>query len=259
MRLNPRRILFGKGRSSSGGFTLIEVLVVIAIIGLLIAILVPAVQYAREAAWRVQCTNNLKQIGVALHGYLSAVGSFPSGANGRGFSPHVMILPFMEQRSLYDSFNFMHPSDEGIDLNAINSTAAATTLSSLLCPSDGFGTDVTSGAWTNYAGCTGYGYQKFGYNGIFIIPPGPPVGSAGVTDGMSQTVAMSEWVLGTAEGTEIVDYRAKQGSTPKDRLTLHTPLPLSSADQLDLFVAACRGLSEDLADVAKTSRGRPWA
>src|SRR6187551_3780169 len=97
------------------GFTLIELLVVIAIIGVLIALLLPAVQAAREAARRSQCTNNLKQIGVALHNYHSATDTFPMGGSRNPFDPpasydgdptwsswsaHALLLPYLEQQPL---------------------------------------------------------------------------------------------------------------------------------------------------------------
>ncbi|MFM9068057.1 MAG: DUF1559 domain-containing protein [Planctomycetota bacterium] len=86
------------------GFTLVELLVVIAIIGILVALLLPAVQAAREAARRTQCLNNLKQLGLALHNYHDSRRSFPAGAspNVTAFNWRVAIWPFMEQQSLFD-------------------------------------------------------------------------------------------------------------------------------------------------------------
>ena len=108
-------------RRIRSGFTLVELLVVIAIIGVLVALLLPAVQTAREAARRMQCTNNLKQIGLAIHSYHDSTGRFPSGflfqapgmanrgdrANrAAGFSWHTLILPQIEQANLYNQLNF---------------------------------------------------------------------------------------------------------------------------------------------------------
>ncbi|HVJ81125.1 MAG TPA: DUF1559 domain-containing protein [Planctomycetia bacterium] len=127
------------------GFTLIELLVVIAIIGVLIALLLPAVQAAREAARRAQCTNNLKQIGLALHNYADAFKVFPPG---RGYpccnsghapsgchSPQMMILPYIEQDSLSQAYNFSRGGGDGLGPNY---TVNITLIGSFLCPSDSF-------------------------------------------------------------------------------------------------------------------------
>ena len=92
------------------GFTLVELLVVIAIIAILIALLLPAVQAAREAARRISCTNNLKQHGLAMHNYHSAHRSFPAGMSiddqmiEQGFSWHVFLLPYLELNNIYEQF-----------------------------------------------------------------------------------------------------------------------------------------------------------
>ena len=120
-------------------FTLVELLVVIAIIGILIALLLPAVQAAREAARRSQCSNNMKQIGLALHNYHTAFGALPFGTGGRIGTPDyaiagtwaAMILPYMEQQPLFDQFDFRVPMD-----HANNAPAVETVVAGYTCPSD---------------------------------------------------------------------------------------------------------------------------
>ncbi|MEW4563124.1 DUF1559 domain-containing protein [Bremerella sp. JC770] len=125
------------------GFTLVELLVVIAIIGVLIALLLPAVQQAREAARRMQCTNNLKQLSLSLHNYHDSLGSFPPGwiylASGRGtstlgdpsFGWGTFVLPYIEQSALFDQMN---PGT--VDYASVPDTLAETKLDAFICPSD---------------------------------------------------------------------------------------------------------------------------
>jgi prepilin-type N-terminal cleavage/methylation domain-containing protein/prepilin-type processing-associated H-X9-DG protein len=128
------------------GFTLIELLVVIAIIAVLISLLLPAVQSAREAARRAQCTNNLKQIGLALHNYESSQGCFPPSGESTnfnfapaktqfvdgGWSSLARILPFMEGGASFNALNFNVDYNEATGMNF---TGAATVVAAYLCPS----------------------------------------------------------------------------------------------------------------------------
>ena len=129
------------------GFTLIELLVAVGIIGLLAALLIPAVQAAREAARRAQCVSNLRQIGIALNGYAVDQSMFPPGYlewSGRAnttspnyLSAFVRLLPYLEQSPLYASINMEFHFETGDHPVVENHTARVTRLSIFLCPSDG--------------------------------------------------------------------------------------------------------------------------
>ena len=121
------------------GFTLVELLVVITIIGILIALLLPAVQAAREAARRLQCTNNLKQVALAIHTYTESHGTPPPATPYDRRPPYyyyggtwvAMLLPFMEQQGLYDLFDF----DKSM-IDPVNAVAVRTIVPALICPTD---------------------------------------------------------------------------------------------------------------------------
>jgi prepilin-type N-terminal cleavage/methylation domain-containing protein len=133
------------------GFTLIDLLVVIAIIAVLIALLLPAVQSAREAARRISCTNNLKQLGLAMHNYQETINTFPIGVMGIR-SPTLypwagdptgkinrrtwafMILPYFEQGAMYNAVNFSLPFNP--PAGAANDTVSAVLVPGFSCPDD---------------------------------------------------------------------------------------------------------------------------
>jgi len=190
-------------------FTLVELLVVIAIIGVLVALLLPAVQAAREAARRSQCLNNLKQIGLGIQNYASANGGkLPPGVPGNGqhgFFTH--ILPYIEMRTLYDSIDFKKPSD------AVQK-AMFEVVPTYICPSypfdpiawnQGPGAIFKPGALTNYQGVAGTmrnqdpedfftstQYGNLPYNGTFLW--GKDRNMKHIVDGTSNTLAVGEFV-----------------------------------------------------------------
>lgn len=230
-------------------FSLIEVLVVIFCIGLLLALILPAVQASRESARRVRCVNNLRQFGLALHTYAGSVGVLPSGQNGRAYSLHAMLLPQLELQPLYNSINFQLP------LFPHSTTALLVDVQLFLCPSDPiYVYDDTKRSyvhsWSHYAGCAGNGMgERDGiYNGLF---PGPTwlqprhIALGDVRDGTSNTVAMSEWLIAT-------------DGNPDRRRTKFETVPPASPTPLPAFAARCRSLSGMRPFTFEGHKGFPW-
>jgi prepilin-type N-terminal cleavage/methylation domain-containing protein/prepilin-type processing-associated H-X9-DG protein len=185
------------------GFTLIELLVVIAIIAILIGLLLPAVQKVREAAARMACQNNLKQLALGFHNYHDVYGHLPGVVDQTGprySSMFVELLPFIEQNNIYANWNFTDPGVNGTN------GLAATVIKTYLCPSHpNVNTPVTFGsssyALTTYGGNGGtlpLPVSTSPNNGVFYPTGNGTVGVTlvGITDGTSNTLMLGERIVG---------------------------------------------------------------
>ncbi|MBX3415538.1 MAG: DUF1559 domain-containing protein [Pirellulales bacterium] len=229
---------------SRNAFTLVELLVVIAIIGVLVGLLLPAIQAARGAAHRMQCTNNLKQIGIALHSYHTALGSFPISIAGVGktapgqaltglYSWQALLLPFLEQDPLHRQINFQVNNASSttaynprINADHPNAAAARTVVPTFLCPSDSFIELETMGtarsAGSNYTGNAGWPPYATGIDGTRRVPaqhngfmgltsPNPASWHTGATtaaqftDGLSNTIAVTERLISSYESAADIE------------------------------------------------------
>lgn len=220
---------------------MIELLVTIGVTGLLIAILIPAVQAAREAARSSQCQSNLKQLGLALQNYESVHRNFPA-CGVHGISWHVVILPYIEQSNLYQQVDFSD-RDPGHEPAA---AIAHVRIPLYLCPSD-WAREMTTGstqvAATSYLGNSGTGVLANGYDGVFqhfiTTQPQYPEGAvvvASITDGLS-TTAMASEVLHSL------------GDSQRDRLRISWNLPQDyTSDKIDQFKTVCSSLPESPTD-----------
>jgi len=265
------------GSRRDRGFTLIELLVVIAIIAVLIALLLPAVQAAREAARRAQCTNNLKQLGLAAQNYHSTHGAFsavyPARAlndnslysDGWGcWSPQTHMLPFLEQTNLYNSANIMVVNRNDGAGAYVNWTAYNARIDAFICPSSPLpqgGNTTFNGAGrrtgNNYFASTGstlnygsntadtsgadptYNWNGGGMvNGLYGMTPGS-LGIRDCQDGTSNTIAFGEWRTGDNDSNKL--------SIPSDIISRiaypsggNTTMPAGAAN-FQIWINQCAG------------------
>jgi prepilin-type processing-associated H-X9-DG protein/prepilin-type N-terminal cleavage/methylation domain-containing protein len=233
------------------GLTLVELLIVIGIIGLLAALLLPAVQSAREGGRTTQCKSNLKQLSLGMHGFESTHKTLPPGTSMRG-GVFVSLLPFIEQQSLFDQIDPSLPT--GPRWDKVQGIAIAI----YQCPSDGAPTqwvvENEPACGTNYAGNVGTWYPLARFDGIFRYDGNWP-SAAG------PPFRMSEMVRGTSHTAAFADSLRADGSTARKRVLWHYPLRFTAA-QIDEFCQACVNLPADPSfhgwrgDLY--SRGTPW-
>jgi prepilin-type N-terminal cleavage/methylation domain-containing protein len=254
------------GYQKCSAFTLVELLVVITIIGILIALLLPAVQAAREAARRMQCANNLKQIGLAMHNYHSAYEVFPLGPNTGPEWRYFLtaLLPYIEQQPLYDGFGTaqasgFQPWDAGA-LSTWPKTVRGQSVAAYLCPSDGLG-GKTKASTSGVQGADPNGLQLYltNYLGIFdglndsdtwSLPPGTQRAVFGcrstriadISDGTSKTLMVAEYLTGEKSDIRGYAYSCRSGlqflhvaltpnSSSPDFLLNHPNICFSSMNQ----------------------------
>jgi prepilin-type processing-associated H-X9-DG protein len=212
----------------------VELLVVIAILGVLIALLLPAVQAARESGRRASCSNNLKQIGTAAHAYLGEQQAFPPAAESRPWaaapstpwtfyrwSALARWTPYLEDGSIYKMLDLSVPLyNSSFNVTPENARGVAMVIPTFLCPSDRHSIVSPQFGPTNYAACAGTGVNggsPVATDGIFFV--NSHTREAQVTNGLSHTALVSESILGNSSGSG-----SSNDPTVDYKFTLTTPL-----------------------------------
>jgi prepilin-type N-terminal cleavage/methylation domain-containing protein/prepilin-type processing-associated H-X9-DG protein len=265
------------------GFTLIELLVVIAIIAVLIALLLPAVQAAREAARRAQCVNNLKQLGIAAHNYVSQNNvlpmqtTYPAGADqswGWSYGWPLALAPGLEQGAIFNSFNFaagMFGNASGYTIQHGNDTLLNIQLATLICPSDGAVKRPQDPIGvTNYVGNVGGPGQISNFSGTIESNavwggfPGVnncgPVSLQRITDGTSNTGLFSERLIGLngVSATSVSRSNKDWKRMVFDASASGNTKPGSGAAGATAFIQACNSLPPTTQPHATWGSGAYW-
>ena len=225
------------------GFTLIELLVVIVIIAILIALLVPAVQKVRAAAARTQCSNNLKQIGLAMHNYHDTNKKFPPGGDVKSISAQSYLLPYVEQDNIYKTIDFTQTAG-----SAANAFPRAQTIPTYMCPADPQSTLPAGFGGNNYV--FNYGsdikWAQTDTKGVFFFG-GKTTKFASIVDGTSNTAAFSERRMG--------DFN---NATVSDATDLFANIGYPG-DDVNLAVSMCQGIDpNNLAYQWRSDYGGYW-
>ncbi len=205
MKLDSRRI-------ASRGFTLIELLVVIFVLGVLLALLFPAVMSSRQAARRLECSNHLKQIGIALSSHHQSQGAFPAGVRSGGFdegigsevavdplSVHYQLLPYIELSPIYDSINVsLGSATAPISTHPTNATSRSMAIEGFLCPADPGGPRTGNNYRASF-GALVYEFEGRDRQGAGTFSGFKRLAAHNIRDGLSQTAAFSERVRGSRD------------------------------------------------------------